>query len=241
VSGLLRHPPTEAELERLYYELAAIGASSVGHKRPWPYRPRSREELLALAAEMLRYDARLLSILLQYVVARWRDHNPIELRDAMHRMRWPQAWLVVLEFAKAASDEIEFRYLADYLAAGFKRIEPAERFFMDAERPGSRMAKRALGRNLQAYARWGFIGSEKPIADATTKRTVGHYDAPTRMRILSELVSRVGSFTLAEYLSAVDHAVSRQQALLDLQRSPNLEAKGRGRGARWHVRSHELR
>jgi len=236
VSGLLAHPPTETELERLYHELALIGAPSVGRKRPWPYHPPSREELIALAAEMLRYDPRLLSILLQYLLSAWAALNPVQLRAAMHRMRWPQALLVVLEFGKSASNEAEFRYLADYLSAGFARVEPAERFFLDAERPSSRMAMRALGRNLKAYARWGFIGSEKPIVDAVTKRAVGRYDADTRKRILLQLAASTDSFTLAEYLAAVDHAVSRQQALLDLRSLSDVRSTGHGRGATWRVR-----
>jgi hypothetical protein len=236
VSGMLAHPPTEPELERLYHELAVLGATSVGRKRPWPYRPRSREELIALASEMLRYDPRLLSILLQYLVSTWTTLNPLHVRAAMRDMRWPQALLVVLEFAKAAANDVEFRYFVDYVSAGFTRVEPAERFFLDAERPTSRMALRALGRNLQPYARWGFIGSEKPIADVTTKRTVGRYDADTRRRILSELAANGQAFSLAEYLAAVDHAVSRQQALLDLRGFPHLSSTGRGRGAKWRAR-----
>lgn len=236
MNGLLRHPPTDAELERLYHELALIGATSVGLKRPWGYRPRTKEDLIALASEMLRYDARLLSVLLQYLIANWSELNPIQLRAALRTMRWPQAMLVVLEFAKVATDDPEFRYFAEYVSAGFTRLEPAERFFMDAERPGSRVAQRTLGRNLQPYARWGFVGSEKPIADVATKRTVGRYDSETRRRILQELASNVADFTLADYLAAVDHAISRQQALLDLRHSPNLVSSGRGRGARWHVR-----
>lgn len=236
MSGLLAHPPTEAELERLYHELAALGAPSVGRNRPWPYRPRSREALLALAGEMLRYDPRLLSILLQYLLGHWATLHPLQLRISMHQMRWPQALLVVLEFAKTATSDAELRYMADYLCAGFARVDPAERFFLDAERPSSRMAQRALGRNLQAYSRWGFVGHEKPIVDVTTKRTVGRYDAQTRLRILSELAATTGAFSLADYLAAVDHAISRQQALVDLRSIPNLEPTGRGRGARWRTR-----
>jgi hypothetical protein len=37
-------------------------------------------------------------------------------------------------------------------------------------------------------------------------------------------------------MAAVDHAISRQQALLDLKRSPELVATGHGRGAKWRVR-----
>jgi hypothetical protein len=236
VKGLLRHLPTEADLERLYYELARVGASSVGRKRPWPYMPRGLDDLILLAAEMLRYDPRLLSILLQFLLERWSALNPLTLRAKMRAMAWPQAFLVVVEFAKAATRDPELRYWADHVAAGWPRLEPAELFFMDMERPGTKTAARRLGRNLAAYARWGFLGSEKPIVDAVTKRTVGRYDAATRRDILSTLADRHGDFTLAEYLHAVDHAVSRQQALLDLQRCPSLEVRGHGRGARWHKR-----
>lgn len=231
--GLLRHAPTQAELERLYHELARVGAPSVGRASAWPYHPEGFEGLLALAGEMLRYDARLLTVLLQLVLEKWREIDALALRRRMTEMRWPQALLVAFEFARAASTETELRYLVDHLAAGWPRVDPAERFFLDAERPGSRMAMRGLGRNLRAYARWGFIGTERPIADVATKRAVGRYDARTRRRILDDLAARQDTFTLAEYLEAIDHAVSRQQARLDLAAHPNLTVSGRGRGARW--------
>jgi hypothetical protein len=235
--GLLRHAPTQAELERLYHELAKLGAPSAGRMRPWSYRPEGFEDLLALAGEMLRYDPRLLTVLLQLVLRRWREIDVLALRRRMGAMRWPQALLVAFEFARAASTDRELRYLVDHLAAGWARIDPAERFFVDAERPGSRMAARGLGRNLRAYARWGFVGTERPIADGTTRRTVGRYDARTRMRILDDLAARRETFTLAEYLEAIDHAVSRQQARHDLAGRATLAVSGHGRGARWRRRT----
>jgi hypothetical protein len=235
VSGLLRHPPTEAELERLYFELAQVGANSVGAKRAWPYRPIDLEALLALAGEMLRYDPRLLSILLQFFLRHFARINPSRLRQQLRAMRWPQALLVMLEFAKSETGDAELRYLADYLAAGFARVDPSERFFLDTERPASRIALRRVGRNLAAYARWGFIGQERPIADPITKRAVGRYDARTRLQILNELIARRVDVTLADYLAAVDHAISRQQALADLRAHPQLRVEGRGRGARWRA------
>jgi hypothetical protein len=233
VKGLLQQAPSQAELERLYFELARVGGSSVGQKRAWRYRASTLEALLALAAEMLRYDPRLLSILLQLLLARWQDINPSVLRRHMRTMRWPQALLVVLDFAKPASDDNEFRHFADYLAAGFARVEPVERFFLDAERPASRVAERRMGRNLAAYARWGFVGNERPIADPVTKRALGRYDAQTRRGILAELVERRSELSLADYLDAVDHAISRQQALADLRSSQQLRVQGHGRGAKW--------
>jgi hypothetical protein len=235
-SGLLEHPPTQHELERLYHELAQVGASSVGRKRPWPYRPANTETLLVLAAEMLRYDARLLSILLQFLLRHYHELNPQLLRQRMREMRWPQAMLVLLEFTKLATHDPELQYMCNYLAAGFSRIEPDERFFVDADRPGSRMAARSLGRNLKPYARWGFIGNEKPIVDPVSKRTVGRYGAATRKRILGELAESLPDFTLTDYLEAVDHAISRQQALKDLKSLAGLRNTGHGRGARWRMK-----
>jgi hypothetical protein len=233
VNGLLQHAPTTHELERLYHELAQLGAPSVGRKRPWAYRPQTPEALVALAGEMLRYDPRLLSILLQLVLRHWHELNPLTLRAHLHQMRWPQALLVVLEFARLASGDPELKYFCDHLAAGFARVEPSERFFLDAERPASRMSARHLGRNLGPYARWGFMGHERPTADAATKRTVGRYDARTRRQILDEQIEKAGQTTLADYLEAVDHAISRQQALLDLKAHPQLRVEGHGRGALW--------
>lgn len=231
--GLLSHVPNEADLERLYYELASMGAPSVGRHRPWPYEPESPEELVALAGEMLRYDPRLLSVLLEFVLAHWAELNPTALRRHMHRMRWPQALLVVFEFARSATSDPELRHYADYLAAGFPRVSPAQRFFFDVERPGSRMARRRADRNLAAYGRWGFIGTERPTTSVVTKERVGRYDADTRAGIRRDLASRRGSFTMCEYLDALDHAVSRQQAYADLRDDPDFEVTGHGRGARW--------
>lgn len=233
MSGLLLHVPTEHEIERLYHELAQIGATSVGQKRRWPYRPSTPEALIVLAAEMLRYDARLLSILVQWFLARWRTLHPTQLREAMRSMRTPQSLLVALEFCKLATADDELVHFVDYVGAGWSRVSPSERLFIDAERPASRVALRRVGRNLAPYQRWGFIGTEKPIVDPKTKRTVGRYDARTRRQILHDLVERSDGFTLSDYLEAVDHAISRQQALVDLRGHPGLRLNGHGRGARW--------
>jgi hypothetical protein len=230
---LLAHPPDESELARLYHELAQHGATSVGERRPWPYAPKSLEQLIALAAEMLRYDPRLLSVLVQWLPRHYRKLNPLVLRDEMRTMRSPQSLLVALEFAKLDNSDREFLWWSDYVSAGFSRVEPAERFFRDIELPGSRAALRNLGRNLAAYARWGFVGRERPIVDPISKRSVGRYDAETRRRILKELAARRDEFSVADYLSAVDHGISRQQALNDLRAQPELEQTGAGRGARW--------
>jgi hypothetical protein len=234
--GLLTHLPTQDELVRLYHELAKVGATSVGDARPWPYAPTSTEQLIALAGDMLRYDARLLSILVQWFSTHYRTLNPLRLRAEMRAMRSPQSLLVVLDFARLGSSDRELHWFADYVSAGIPRVEPVERFFLEVESPGSRRAARNLGRNLKPYARWGFVGQERPIVDPISKRTAGAYDADTRRLILDELSQRRSPFSISDYLDAVDHGITRQQALHDLKNARALEPVGKGRGAKWRRR-----
>jgi hypothetical protein len=220
MSVALDHAPTEGELARLYHELAKLGATSVGEDVPWPHNPQSREQLLVLASQMMRYDPRLLSILVQWIAAYYDTLNPLQLRRELRKVRWPQSLLELDAFTK-------------YVSAGFERLEPAERFFFETDRPGSRAATRNLGRNLSPYARWGFVGQERPTIDPVSKRSLGRYDAQTRRRILDDLTERYTDFSMADYLSAVDHSVSRQQALADLRAHNAIAPSGGGRGARW--------
>jgi hypothetical protein len=237
---LLLHAPTISELSRLYHELAQLGATSVGERTDWPYAPENAEELLVLAAEMMRYDARLLDVLVQWLCADYRRFNPLRVRQEMRKMRWPQSLLVALEFAKLASSDQELHLFADYLSQGWSRIDPAERFFLETERPGTRRAARSLGRNLAPYARWGFLGQDRPVVDPVSKRTVGRYDSSTRRRILNDLLERNGELTMADYLSALDYSITRQQARKDFQ-THDLRASGHGPGAVWRKKSSRKR
>jgi hypothetical protein len=182
---------------------------------------------------MMRYDPRLLSILVQWFAAYYDTLNPLQLRRELRQGHWPQSLLVVLEFTRLDRNDPEFDAFTKYVGAGFDRVEPAERFFFEMERPGSRSAARNLGRNLAPYARWGFVGQERPTVDPVSKRSLGRYDALTRRRILNDLIERYADFSMADYLSAVDHSVSRQQALADLRAHKTIAPLGAGRGARW--------
>jgi hypothetical protein len=169
----------------------------------------------------------------QWLQSEYATLNPLILRKELQRARWPQSLLVALEFSRLGNHDPELSAFAEYVATGFARAQPAQRFFFDTEQPGSRAAIRNLGRNLAPYARWGYVGQERPIVDPISKRTVGRYDAVTRRRILKELAQRRESFSIADYLSAVDHGISRQQALKDLAACDEITSRGRGRGAVW--------
>ncbi len=225
--------PTEDDLARLYWELAQRGAPTVGARKAWPYRPRDEEELFGLAAEMARHDARALGVLVATIARRWRGLNPVRLRDAMRGMHAPQALCVVLDFAREAELDRELALFVRYVTADWPKVDPAVHFFVDDVRPGERTASSRTGRSLVAYARWGFIGVERPTVDAFSKRTVGRYDAATRRRIAEALTERTPEgITLASYLDAIDGSISRQQGVVDL-RAAGLHPSGRGPRAVW--------
>ncbi len=230
------HIPTEDDLARLYYELAQLGAPALGDKRAWTYCAQNKEDLIALASELSRYDARLMTILVQWLQKEWHTLNPLKLRHSMKTLRYPQTVCVVFTFLKMVTEDREFELLIDYVCASWTRVDPAERYFISGARPASHMAKRETNRNLSAYAHWGFIGTERPVANPINKAQVGRYDSFSRTRILLALAKERRSFALNDYLEALDGTISRQQALADLKRTDFLKLTGHGRGARWTLK-----
>lgn len=234
-SNALVRVPTEGDLARAYHELALRGAPLVGKKTGWPYQPASDEDLFCLLAEMTRHDARLLGALVELFLERWSSLVPTSLRAAMRRMRWPQAMCVVVEFTREAGREHELALWARHVMADWRRVDPAEHFFIDDVRPGERSASRRIGRSLAAYSRWGFLAVERPTLDPHRKIRLGRYDARTRRTILDALLARsAAGVTLADYLDAIDEAVSRQQAIADLHRA-GLAPSRSGPGATWRA------
>lgn len=226
--------PTDDDLARVYFELAALGAQASGSRQDWPYAPANAEELICLAAQLARYDPRLLGILVELFVSRFDSFNPLLLRRAWPRMRFPQVLAVVLEFAVQARRDPELSLFARYVTQGIARLMPMTHFFVDDVRPGTKLAEARRGRSLTAYSRWGFSGVERPTVDAFRKTTVGRFDPDTRREILEALLARASArgVTLREYLDAVGQSVSRQQAAVDLA-AAGLRVRGHGRGARW--------
>ncbi len=227
--------PSDADLARAYHELSVRGAPLVGRATRWPYHPASEEELLCLLAEMSRHDARILGALVELCMERWPSLSPVALRAAMRRMRCPQALCVVIEFAREAAPDKELGLWARHVTSGWGRLDPVEHFFVDDVRPGERSAPRRIGRSLVAYSRWGFLAVERPTLDPHRKIRLGRYDARSRRTILDGLgSSHPDGVTLADYLDAIDHSVSRQQAIADL-RAAGKKPDRRGPGATWRA------
>ncbi len=233
---MLLGPPDEKTLSRVYYEMAKLGASASGAKESWPYRPSSAEELLALAADLSRYDPRLLGILVEYFHKHWREIRPQWLRECYPGMGTPQTIAVISEFAKAAATEEESRYFMEYLQRGLKPV-PTQLYFRDLYAPGGTLSKRSAEERFSEYKKWGFLAREAPTIDVYRKQSAGTLDAASRKNILRKLFNERKEIRIADYLKALPHPLTRQQALLDLREVARLRKPGRGPGARWALKA----
>ena len=231
---MLKGIPTEAQLSRLYDELGRIGAACVGAHRAWPYGKPDRLELLKLASEMLRYDPRLLTILVTYCLAHFPEINPTAIRAFYDSLPMPQVWGVIAEFMLSATEDRETRYWAEYLQRGMLPA-PLQFFYHHLYRPGGPLSTQAIEGGLSEYKRWGFLACERPTIDAQTRRTVGSWDKTARLNILSRLLRGRKEVRLSDYMRALHQSISRQQALADLKSMERLVQEGHGRGATWRL------
>ena len=145
---MLKRIPSENDLSRLYYELARVGASAIGSRKPWPYHPKSLEELLVLACSMVRYDPRLLGILIIYFKDFWEDIHLIKLRKALAIGETPQVIGIIGEFVKRELRNPEVTYLFEYLTRGMKPV-PLQLFFIGTYPFGSRHLEAVIQHSLK--------------------------------------------------------------------------------------------
>lgn len=231
---MLKAIPTTAHLARMYHELAKIGAASAGANRPWPYRISSKEELLALACDMSRFDPRLFNILAGYFIAHWQEINPTALRGLYKKMECPQTVAVIGEFLTEVADDSEADSFAKYLMSGLKAVPP-QFYFHDLYAPGGKLAERAVEEGLYEFKKWGFFACERPVTDMKEKGTSGTLDIASRRNILRRLLQDKKEIVLSDYLAEVNDSVSRQQALIDIKSSGLAQSHGSGRGAKWKL------
>ncbi len=102
MTDLARARLEERELPRLYHELAAVGARAEGRRVPWRFGHPSPEELAALTAQAAREEPRLLWVLVELLARGYDRFDPLKLRRALARARWPAALGVAFEFARRA-------------------------------------------------------------------------------------------------------------------------------------------
>ncbi len=229
-SGLI--PPTLSHLSRIYYELGKIGARAVGEKKRWPYAFEKKEELFTLAADLSRFDPRLLEILVQYGKDHWQNLSPQLLRASMKKMEMPQTLGVIASFIQTAlPEDKECRLFWNYVTAGLLPVE-TQFYFRDLYSPGGEQGLQTAKESLAEFKQWGFLGKGSLVIDPATRKTIGTWDQASRLNILRRLLKEKRRLQISEYLEELRFTVSRQQALLDFKLS-KAKQKGQGRSAYW--------
>ncbi len=231
---LSRVPLPQREVPRLYHELAGLGARAEGRRVAWRFGHPAGEELLVLAAQAARQEPRLLWILVELLARRYDGFDPLKLRRALARARWPAALGVAFEFARRAARSAELDDVAAFVMA---RTAPApgERFFLGTRAFGGAMARRDVEESLAEYRRWGYFSREEPLAKELGVPARGTLGPRERQNLLRRLVERSGEVTLADYLSALRGRASRRQASRDLASAPFLVRSGATRGSRYRL------
>jgi hypothetical protein len=227
----LIQPPTLKHLSRMYYELAQLGARAIGEKDDWPYCYATKEDLLILGSQMSRYDPRLLSILVEYFYRNWKSINPLELKILLKQANTPQTVCVILNFLTRTHDK-EYLDYYEYITKEFSPV-PHQLYFIDLYFPGSNNMKQASKTSLSEYYEWGFLARERPIIYNAQRISLGHWGPESRKNIIQDLAKKNTSFTISDYLKKIDNTITRQQALIDLKNTSNIELKGRKKGSHW--------
>lgn len=228
---MMMRTPSATDLQRMYYELGRLGARAVGAKCRWPYRPETPEALLALASDMSRHDPRLFEVLVAFWIRTWARWHPVRLRAQFVRMQTPQVFGVIGEFVCGVVDQSEPRHYFDYVLSGLRPVPP-QLFFHLLYAPGSPQARQAAEEGVAEFVRWGFLALMRPVIAQAGKVTAGGYARRERLNMASRMLARDGQITMAQYRRVLQHAVTRQQAYLDLK-ALGLRRTGHGRGARW--------
>ena len=87
---------------------------------------------------------------------------------------------------------------------------------------------------------WGFLCAQRPTLDFVHKTSMGRLDRTSRIRLLKNLLQSEKSIAISDYLAILDHAISRQQALSDLQSLHEIvQKRGQGRGTKWMMRKEQ--
>jgi hypothetical protein len=224
-------PSSSSDVARLYHELGRLGARTEGKPAPWRWGRPSPEETLVLAVQAARHDPRLLWVAVELLA---KGFDPLKLRRAAQRSRWPAALGVAFEFARAVARTEELDDVARFVLAP---VAPArgERFFKGTRAFAGALARRDVEESLAEYKRWGYFGRGEPLAKELGTQARGTLGRTERLNVLRRLAGRGGPFTIAEYLAALRGRASRRQAARDLATAPFLARTGATRAARYRL------
>lgn len=229
----LTFPLSTRESHALYARLANCGARVFAERSGTLLKELSEEEVLCAAAEQSRFDYRLLYVLVALMAEHFDRFHPFRLRDAMKGVRTPAVWGVIGEFARKIQRDPNLDRFSEILE---EDLQPASmQMFVSAFRaPRPEKMLAVAEKTSDEFSKWGFYSDEIPILkELKPKGKIGTYSQVTRRRILKNLFRAQRRVGVADYLEAVGHSISRQQAHKDLVSYPRVKTISDRRGRKY--------
>lgn len=195
---------------------------------------------LAFWSQWSRFDPRLGEQWISHLSRYWKEISPLAFREALLAQPWPAAAGVLLEQAALigkTSDKRLFRTWKNCVMSG---IEPAphEQFFIGLRAFAGEEMRQDCLQTLKPYRRWGYFGREILLNKAQSRQGRSTWiSASVRRKTLSALLAKHDRIRVQDYIDALEGAISRRQAQLDLHGFPGLEARGQTQGRSYRKRS----
>lgn len=199
-------------------------------------RLQSADELLpadqlALYSQWSRLDPRLAQIMVEHLARHWRQIRSGELWDELQKQPWPRAILVLLRFAELAvpkSEEKKLRHIIQALDEDLPAIPP-QLFFIFLQGPNRMVVDEEVRYRTLPYRLSGFIGSQSLLGRSRWPADKTFLAPNDRRRILTRLLRDHDQVTVADYMAACKHLVSRRQAQRDLMATARASGFTRNR------------
>ncbi len=226
-------PLSEGESRSLYSRLGKLGArvfTSLSYKG---FDRWNDEDVLTVAGEQSRFDYRLLYVLVEFIAQHFSSFHPFKLRKAIQQMKTPAVWGVIFEFVKKIGKDRDLQAFSSILLNGLIPA-PFQMYYINLRNPNPTKLLHIIEKTPDEFLRWGFYCKEPPLLkELTLSSKPKSYSLQNRQKILKRLFKDLKQVSVSEYLKALDHSISRQQAHKDLTQFPHVKAISDRRGRRY--------
>jgi hypothetical protein len=219
----------QEKLSSIYYMLNKNDAYCMPQKNYHFYDKFELEELLVIAMKFSRRNIRLLYILVDYFVRKFKVLKVFYFKDLLDKETFAILG-IISEFCKIVKKDKEILDFFHVLLNDYKCDKPYELFNI-GDFFSFKYAKKCAYFSLYEYKKWHFYGIEIPMFShykaATSSAT---YEQATRANIISDLLKNNKKIKTSEYLEKLNYSITRQQAHIDLINYPKIKFSGEKKG-----------
>ena len=213
------------DLKKIYHDLALVNKNSY---------TASLEKLFCRVCDATRFDPRLLEVVVNHFGKEFLQLNPLQVRLQLAHMQTPQTVGVVLEFIKLLRPDALTRDIVSFITKPLFPVEPQLYYVGVYTKPLSASIRKAIDMPLQEFSRWGFLAHEGvEFKNDFNRKTLGTLPLPSRVQIIQRLLQNQTPFSIGDYLEALNHQISRQQAFVDLKNCGLVKSIGANKGGKW--------